>query len=183
MKATSRACEWCWHPLPPLGKKNRHRKYHLLCVRDKAFSDAKYKRHWNQVIAFYRRVLRDLCIYRQQGRCPHCGNDLDPLDKEHPIHLDRIRPAKFGGLYTPWNVVATDPGCNLRRGAPDDWPAVLCEFTEFYGFERIEQHASEAYLPPPRALFTTWTPLRKKRKLGGQPKPAAETARHAERIR
>lgn len=58
-------------------------------------------------------AVRLLLGARQNGRCPICGNVLQPRH----IHVDHIVPLSLGGTNRLSNLQATCDACNLRKGA------------------------------------------------------------------
>ncbi len=51
----------------------------------------------------------------QDGKCFHCGVDLD-LHKKRAIHLDHLIPLSKGGTHTSLNVKWSCSFCNLSKG-------------------------------------------------------------------
>lgn len=72
-------------------------------------------------------LVRDLCAKRaplcdgareeifgkSDGRCHHCGTELDPAN----FHIDHLVAIVRGGLTHKDNLVASCPPCNLSKGA------------------------------------------------------------------
>lgn len=164
--ATAKVCAWCLYPLPEDARS--YARFHPQCKRDNAINKMRFigrkKLGWHRASSYYRYLLRMLCFRRQGGKCAYCNQPLVLRDRDRPIHVDHVQPVKYGGLLVAWNTVAACKGCNLRRGAPEDWPALLVKFAEFYDFGKIGQQMEDAYLAPREACFHIAPPRKQKKR-------------------
>jgi 5-methylcytosine-specific restriction endonuclease McrA len=65
-------------------------------------------------------LRRDLYI-AQIGRCPICGQTIDPkrIQDGDYVHIDHIKPWSKGGSSTKGNAALTHATCNMSKGAKE----------------------------------------------------------------
>lgn len=73
------------------------------------------------------------------GRCAYCSEVLDPFD----FHIDHMVPQVEGVIDERWNLKATCPTCNLRKGTMDINTFRQVLGVEWFWFEVVMQTGAE----------------------------------------
>lgn len=88
-------------------------------------------------------VLRRAIVYAFDGTCEYChGTGTKELGPDlRPWHVDRVRPGRRGGVYTPDNVTLACRTCNLKKKA-NSAPAGTRTLTDVLRDRRVQSEPS-----------------------------------------